>query len=71
MHEQNKNMNKVETIKKKQINSGAEEDNSWIEEFTRGPQQWTWSSRKINKVGEVIWNCPEKKNWKKKKSERA
>lgn len=28
MHEQNKNMNKVETIKKKQINSGAEEDNS-------------------------------------------
>lgn len=65
MHEQNKNINKVETIKK-QINSGAEEYNSWIEEFTRGAQQWTWSSRKINEVGEVIWNCPEKNKKKRK-----
>ena len=47
IHEQIENINKEKKYKR-EINSGAEKYNNWVEKFTRGIQQQASSGRRNN-----------------------
>lgn len=46
MHEQNENIKFLKTVENNQTYPGAEKYSYWIENFTRGVQQQSWSGRR-------------------------
>lgn len=48
-------------MKKNQSNSRAEKYKDWTEKFNRELQQQSWSSRRISRLRQIIWNYPVKK----------